>query len=106
MVLFDGMKEALVPIDQAGRVVLPKGVRQELAIQAGDTFKISIQGTSVTLTPSKPSAGFVRRGKALVFCTSGGPTLSQGIVNDILEESREENLSRIQVKLPGRRPKP
>jgi DNA-binding transcriptional regulator/RsmH inhibitor MraZ len=33
MVFSKSMKDTLVPIDQAGRLVLPKHVRQELAIK-------------------------------------------------------------------------
>jgi len=77
MVSCNGMKDRLVPIDQAGRIVLPKNVRQELAIKPGDVFKLSIDGVAVTLTPNKEKAGFVRRGKALVFSTSGGESLPQ-----------------------------
>ena len=80
----------MVPIDQAGRVVLPKEVREELAIKPGDTFKVSIHGTSVTLTPNKESAGFVRKGKALVFSTTGGETVTQEEVAGVLEEARAE----------------
>jgi len=97
------MNDALVPIDQAGRIVVPKDVRQELSIQAGDTFKVSIHGTVVTLTPKKQTAGFVRKGKALVFTTSGGEALSREMVNTVLEEGREENLSRMKGKRSGRR---
>ena len=90
MALYDGMKEAMVPIDQAGRIVLPKDVRQELAIKPGDLFQVSIHGSSVTLTPNKETHGFIRKGKALVFSSIGGKTLSQETVNRILEESRNE----------------
>jgi AbrB family looped-hinge helix DNA binding protein len=88
------MKDTLVPIDQAGRIVLPKHVRQELAIKAGDTFKVSIEGMAVTLTPNKESTGFVRKGKALVFSTAGEATLSEETVNEILESGRGERDSR------------
>src|SRR5277367_1225858 len=94
MVSFNGMKDTLVPIDQAGRIVLPKHVRQELAIKPGDTFKVSIQGVAVTLTPNKESTGFVRKGKALVFSTAGEETLSEEAVNEILESGRAERDSR------------
>ena len=60
-------EDTLVPIDQAGRIVLPKNVRQELAIKPGDVFKVAIAGAAVTLTPSREKAGLVRKGKALVF---------------------------------------
>ena len=90
MVFCYGMKEMTVPIDQAGRIVLPKDVRQELAIKPGDMLKLSIHGSSVTLTPNKEATGFVRKGHALVFSTSDEGTLSQETVNEILEDSRDE----------------
>lgn len=92
MVLFYGMKEMTVPIDRAGRIVLPRDVRQELAIKPGDTFKVSIQGSSVTLTPNKEATGFVRKGRALVFSTVGDQTLNKEEVNSILKDSRDERL--------------
>jgi len=84
------MKETTVPIDRAGRVVLPKNVRQELAIKPGDTLKVTIQGSSVTLTPNKPWAGFIRKGKAYVFSTEGDERLNQDTLRRVLEESRKE----------------
>ena len=90
MVYFSGMKEMTVPIDQAGRIVLPKNVRHELAIKPGDTLKVSIHGSSVTLTPNKEATGFVRKGRALVFSTTEAGSLRQEAVNDILEQSRDE----------------
>jgi AbrB family looped-hinge helix DNA binding protein len=94
MVLFNGMKDMLIPIDQAGRIVLPKHVRQELAIKPGDTFKVSVEGMAVTLTPNKESTGFVRKGKALVFSTVGGETLSEETVQKVLESGRAERDAR------------
>ena len=82
------MKDMMVPIDQAGRIVLPKDVREELAIRPGDTLKVSILGSSVTLTPSKQESGFVRKGKALVFSSPGDETLNHETLERILEEER------------------
>ena len=90
MALLIGMKDSIVPIDQAGRVVLPKNIREELAIKPGDTLKVSIVGSSVTLTPNRENAGFVRKGKALVFSTATDVTLSQKTVEAILERARSE----------------
>ena len=61
-----------------------------MGVKPGDLFKVGIHGTSVTLTPSKQTAGFVRRGKALVFATRGSELLSLETVNAALEEGREE----------------
>jgi AbrB family looped-hinge helix DNA binding protein len=99
------MKERTVPIDQAGRIVLPKDVRQELAIKPGDTLKLSVHGSSVILTPNKEATGFVRKGRALVFSTTGEDTLSQETVNGILEEGRNQRLEQsLQgLRLPKRK---
>jgi AbrB family looped-hinge helix DNA binding protein len=87
-VFLRSMKDTLAPIDQAGRIVLPKHVRQELSIKPGDTFKVSIEGLAVTLTPNKASAGFVRKGKALVFSTPGEERISEETAREILESIR------------------
>lgn len=65
-------------------------MREELAIKPGATFKVSIQGTAVTLTPNAETSGFVRKGKALVFSTIGDATVSNETVTSILEAGRQE----------------
>lgn len=90
MVFFNGMKEMSIPIDRAGRIVLPKGVREELAIKPGDTLMISVHGSSLSLTPSRETTGFIRRGKALIFATAGGKSLSNETVNRLVDENRNE----------------
>lgn len=85
------MKDVLVPIDQAGRIVLPKTVREELAVKAGDVFKVSIEGDAVTLKPDRKKAGFVRKGKALVFC-GGGQKVATSEINRYLEADRDERV--------------
>ena len=85
------MKDQLVPIDQAGRIVLPKTIRDELAIKPGDLLKISVLGISVTLVPNQAKpAGFQRKGKALVFVPGETATFGSDVVEDILNETREE----------------
>lgn len=103
MVLLSGMKDVLVPIDRAGRVVLPKGVRQELAIKAGDVLRVSVRGLAVTLTPNKETTGLVRKGKALVFSTVGDAVLSTGTVEALLEGERDEHHSRVAGSLAKRK---
>ena len=78
-----------MPIDKAGRVVLPKNIREELSINPGDLLKLSIHGNEVTLRPKKDSSGFVRRGQALVFSSGGGDLLNRETVDALLAEERE-----------------
>jgi AbrB family looped-hinge helix DNA binding protein len=104
MVFFNGMKEMTVPIDQAGRIVLPKDVRQELAIKPGDKLKLSINGASVILTPNRETAGFVRKGRALVFTTGSRKKLTAETVQNILDESRDERHEQIFAGFKRRKP--
>jgi len=80
------MSDLLVPIDKAGRVVLPKSVRDELAINPGDLLKVSLHGNEVTLRLKKESPGFVRRGRALVFASGADDLLRRETVETILAE--------------------
>jgi AbrB family looped-hinge helix DNA binding protein len=105
MILLIGMKTTTVPIDQAGRIVLPKNVRQEPAIKAGDALTVSIHGLSITLTPNNETSGFNRKWKALVFTTGGNESLSRETVNRILEETRDERDGRNLAGLQDRRRK-
>ena len=97
------MKHGLVSMDHAGRIVPPKEVRQNSAIKPGDTFKITIEGPSIMLTPNKPITGSVRKGKALVFTTAGPETLCQETVEAILQSGRAERDVRIVEGLSLRR---
>ncbi|HWD19924.1 MAG TPA: AbrB/MazE/SpoVT family DNA-binding domain-containing protein [Verrucomicrobiae bacterium] len=84
------MKELNIPIDGAGRIVLPKNVREELAIKPGDLLKVAIHGSAVTLTPNNKASGLVRKGKALVFSPPNEDSLDNRTVNDILQNVRDE----------------
>lgn len=94
------MKETFVPIDKAGRVVLPKEVRDELAIRPGDLLKISIQGDEVTLRPNRETVGFMRRGKALVFSSGSSDLLTNETVEAVRDAERDRLGSVISKGLP------
>ena len=87
------MKETVVSIDPAGRIVLPKTVREELAIRPGQELRISIQGAAVLLTPEREESGFVRKGRALVFNSGGPGSLPHETVERLVAEGRTEHLS-------------
>lgn len=91
MVLCNGMKDVLVPIDKAGRIVLPKNIRQDLAIQPGDVLRVASDGLAVTLTPNRQKTGLVRQGKALVFSTTDDEVLRLETVDNLLAEEREKH---------------
>jgi AbrB family looped-hinge helix DNA binding protein len=85
--------DVMVPIDKAGRVVLPKHVREELAINPGDRLKVSVHGNEVTLRPATAKSGFIKRGRALVFSSDGGDLLHNDTVETIRADERDRLLS-------------
>src|SRR5437016_6345787 len=97
------MKELQVPIDNAGRVVLPRVIREELAIDPGDMLAVSVRGNEVTLRPKKEQAGFIRRKKALVFSTGTQQVLEPEMAAAALDEIRGEGVSRTAVRLALRK---
>src|SRR5258706_5077788 len=98
------MKTITIPIDRVGRIVLPNNVREELAIEPGDLLKVSIQGSSVTLTPDKEPTGLVRKNKALVFSTQGDEMVDHETSRHILEQGRAEREARGGTGLLRRKP--
>jgi len=45
-----------VTLDKAGRVVIPKRLRQQLHLAPGGTLELESEGHSVTLRPVRPQA--------------------------------------------------
>jgi len=99
------MKDVLVPIDKAGRVVLPKDVRDELAIGPGDLLKVSVQGDKAVLRPNREAAGFIKRGRAIVFSTGGTDLLENEIVEALRDSERDRLSADIGKALPHRKRK-
>jgi len=64
-----------VTLDQAGRVVLPKTLRNELRLSAGDTLDLTVQGDAVTLRPRRSSSPLQKKDGIWVFST-GKPMAS------------------------------
>jgi AbrB family looped-hinge helix DNA binding protein len=56
-------------IDHAGRVVLPKAVREELGISPGDTLDLLVRGGAVTLRPRGSSNLLLKERGVWVFRT-------------------------------------
>jgi len=93
------MKEATVQIDQAGRVVLPKRLRERFRLRGGDTLAIEVRGDAIELRPTQASGELRRINGVLVF--SGPGTLEAG--RDLAAESRQERLDELTRGVKGQR---
>ena len=76
-----------VTIDKAGRVVIPKEVRDELRLEAGDTLTLESEGERVTLQPVRGGTPLQKERGVWVF--HGGKPLSLDEANQIVREARE-----------------
>jgi AbrB family looped-hinge helix DNA binding protein len=83
-------------IDKAGRIVLPKPLRDELRLQAGDTLEVESSGEEITLRPARGSAQL--RKKRGVWVYRSGEPLTQAVVEktvrQVLEEREAQNLGK------------
>jgi len=64
-----------VTLDRAGRIVLPKSLRDELQLFPGDTLDLTVQGEEVTLRPLRSSTPMQKKEGIWVFST-GKPMAS------------------------------
>lgn len=58
-----------VTIDRAGRVVLPKPLRDELHLSPGDTLDLTVKGDEVTLRPRRGATPLQKERGVWVFRT-------------------------------------
>ncbi len=73
-------------LDQAGRVVLPKPVRDQLQLSPGDSLELESSGEEIILRPARGTAP-LRKKKGIWVFRAGEP-LSAVTVNDTIEETR------------------
>ena len=84
------MKAAIkTTIDSAGRLVLPKAVRDEAGILPGMTLQVTIQEGKIEIEPVAREVRVVRRGPLLIAVpVEEGPPLSDAVVEQVRGEIR------------------
>ena len=76
-----------ITIDGAGRVVLPKALRDELRLEAGDALELESEGERVILRPVRSSAPLRKERGIWVF--HGGEALSGDDATRMIAQVRE-----------------
>jgi AbrB family looped-hinge helix DNA binding protein len=77
-----------VNMDKAGRIVLPKPVRDELQLGAGDSLEVEISEDQIVLRPAR-GKGRMRKEQGVWVFDSGQP-LSVETVNKTIRRIRNE----------------
>ena len=73
-------------IDQVGRVVVPKALRDQLGLVAGSTVDISLYGDGLHLAPAGRTARLERRDGRLVAVSD--TVVSDQVVLDLVDSIR------------------
>jgi AbrB family looped-hinge helix DNA binding protein len=75
-------------LDKAGRMMIPKALRQELHLGPGATLQLESEGDEITLRPVRPRA--LLRKERGVWVYQGEPT--EASVADVIDRQREKRL--------------
>lgn len=77
-----------ITIDRAGRVIIPKPIREELHLKPGDSLELESGGDQITLRPVRPKATLKKEHGVWVY--QGEPT-DLSIV-DLIAREREKRI--------------
>ena len=79
---------ARLTIDKAGRVVIPKPIREELHLEAGDTLELANSGEQITLRPVRGTTPLTKEKGVWVYRT--GQPLPASTTDEVLRQLREK----------------
>jgi AbrB family looped-hinge helix DNA binding protein len=75
-------------IDGAGRVVIPKPLRDELDLAPGDTLDLETAGESITLRPTRAAVSLAKEKGVWVLRT--GQPLQATVADEVLDRLRTD----------------
>jgi AbrB family looped-hinge helix DNA binding protein len=75
-------------VDKAGRVVLPKPVREELQLAPGDSLELESSEDRIILRPARGNGRMYKKQGVWVF--DSGEPLSTEVVNKTIRKGRDE----------------
>jgi AbrB family looped-hinge helix DNA binding protein len=80
-------------IDHAGRLVVPKAIRESAGLKTGQEINIEFRDGKVEIEPVHQEVKLVRRGTRYVLAAPRGtPPLTNQQVRQTLEEIREDRI--------------
>jgi AbrB family looped-hinge helix DNA binding protein len=96
------MKNETIHIDKAGRVVIPKPLRDQFNLLPGDKLRLSVEGDGFRLAPAESGGDLVRKGSVLVFTGDFAEPITNAKVNEILAEDRGRGIPARTGRRPNR----
>jgi AbrB family looped-hinge helix DNA binding protein len=86
--LYGSRMNTTVTLDKAGRVVIPKSLRDELHLEPGDTLELESEGERVTLRPVRSQSPLRKEQGVWVF--RGSKKLAAASTDSVLQQLRQE----------------
>ncbi len=77
-----------ITLDKAGRIVIPKSLREELHIEPGDSLELEVAGEQMTLRPVRGTGPLIKERGVWVFRT--GQPLSASVSDETMRRIRDE----------------
>jgi AbrB family looped-hinge helix DNA binding protein len=85
---YNAIMNTTLTIDKAGRVVLPKPVRDALEISPGDSLELESSEDRIVLRPARSAGRMYKKHGAWVF--DSGEPLSADVANQTIRRVRDE----------------
>ena len=78
-----------ITMDSAGRLVLPKEIRDEAHLEPGMPLRITLHDGRIEIEPAPREVRLVRKGRfTIAVPVEDGPPLTAQVVNETLESIR------------------
>jgi AbrB family looped-hinge helix DNA binding protein len=77
-----------ITVDRAGRIVIPKPLREKMGLGPGDTLQLESEGEQITLRPLRPKPALKKEYGVWVY--QGEPT--DVSITDLIDREREKRL--------------
>jgi AbrB family looped-hinge helix DNA binding protein len=89
----NAMKTEMIQMDKAGRVVLPKPLRDQFNLVPGDKLRLSVEGNGFRLEPADAGGELVRKGSVLVFTGGFAEPITTAKINELIQQEREGRIT-------------
>ena len=88
--IIDGIMNATITLDKAGRIVLPKAVREEFQLGPGDSLELEASDEAIVLRPARGNGTMKKKHGVWVFHAGTDQPLTVDTVNKTVNKIRRE----------------
>jgi AbrB family looped-hinge helix DNA binding protein len=91
MAWYDSTMTARTTLDSAGRVVIPKALRDAMQLSAGDEVELESAGVEIILRPARPAPLLAKEQGVWVY--RSGTAISAEAAMQLLDQVRQERVA-------------